>query len=470
MQDVIQTDIPARLDRLPWSRFHGLVVLALGITWVLDGLEVTIVGSLGPVLQDHRTLGLTAEDVGSVASFYVIGAVVGALGFGWLTDRVGRKMIFNVTLGVYVLGVLLSAFAWDFWSFACFRLITGLGIGGEYAAINSAIDELIPARLRGRIDLMVNGSYWAGAAAGAAASILLLSGILPIDIGWRLGFGIGGVLGLSILALRRLVPESPRWLVTHGRVREGEATIADIEQRVEPDGSLPKAEGTLTIHPRASFGFGLIFGTMLGKYRGRSFLALTLMAAQAFLFNAVFFTYGLVLQHYEHVPDADIGLYILPLCAGNFIGPFALGHLFDTIGRRRMICGTYAAAGVLLMVVAVLFGMGMLTATTQTIAWVVVFFFASAAASSAYLTASEIFPLETRALAIAVFYALGTLIGGAGAPWLFGHLIAAGSAWALSGGYCVAGVLMLAGAAVEAWMGIDAEGRPLEEIAEPLSG
>jgi MFS family permease len=471
MNEAIQTDIPSRLDRLPWSRFHWLVVLALGITWVLDGLEVTIVGSLGPVLQDHRTLGLTAQDVGSVASFYVVGAVVGALGFGWLTDRLGRKLIFNVTLGVYVLGVLLSAFAWDFWSFACFRLITGLGIGGEYAAINSAIDELIPARLRGRIDLMVNGSYWAGAAAGAAASILLLSGILPIDIGWRLGFGIGGVLGLSILLLRRIVPESPRWLVTHGRNQVAEATMADIEHRVEPNGTLPAAEGRLTVHPRKSFGFGLIFGAMLGgKYRSRSVLALTLMVGQAFLFNAVFFTYGLVLQHYEHVPDADIGLYILPLCAGNFIGPFVLGPLFDSVGRRRMICGTYAASGLLLMVVAVLFGEGLLTATTQTIAWVVVFFFASAAASSAYLTASEIFPLETRALAIAVFYALGTLIGGAGAPWLFGHLIAAGSAWALSAGYGVAGVLMLVGAAAEGWLGIDAEGRALEDIAEPLSG
>ncbi len=470
MPTPFQTDIPARLDRLPWSRFHGLVVLALGITWVLDGLEVTIVGSLGPALQDPRTLALTAQDIGSVASAYVLGAVVGALGFGWLTDRLGRKVIFYVTLAVYVAGVLLSAFAWDFWSFAAFRLITGLGIGGEYAAINSAIDELIPARLRGRIDLMVNGSYWAGAAVGAGASILLLSGWLPIDLGWRLGFGIGGVLGLSILLLRRIVPESPRWLVTHGHAETAEATMAEIERRVAPAQPLPAAEGSLTVHPRKSFGFDLIFGAMLGRYRGRSLLALVLMGAQAFLFNAVFFTYGLVLQHYEHVPDSAVGFYILPLCLGNFVGPFVLGPLFDTIGRRRMICATYAAAGLLLIVVGLLFGAGLLTATTQTIAWVVVFFFASAAASAAYLTASEIFPLETRALAIAVFYALGTLIGGAGAPWLFGHLISAGSAWALSAGYAVAGALMLAGAVAEAYLGIDAEGRPLEEIAEPLSG
>ena len=468
---VLRTDIPARLDRLPWSRFHLMVVLALGVTWILDGLEVTIVGSLGPVLQDRRTLGLTAEQVGSVASFYVVGAVVGALLFGWLTDRMGRKYVFFVTLAVYVAGVLASAFAWNFWSFAAFRLLTGLGIGGEYAAINSAIDELIPARLRGRIDLMVNGSYWAGAAAGAGASVVLLSGIVPIDLGWRLGFGIGAVLGLGILALRRIVPESPRWLVTHGRDAEATATMADIERRVTAAGGvLAPVDKTMVLHPQARFGFGAIFAAMFGAYRARSVLALGLMVAQAFLFNAVFFTYGLVLQHYEHVPDSDIGLYILPLCAGNLLGPLLLGHLFDTVGRRRMIAGTYAVSGLLLMLIGVLFGEGLLTATTQTIGWMVVFFFASAAASSAYLTASEIFPLETRALAIAVFYALGTLIGGAAAPWLFGRLIAADSAWALAGGYGVAGVLMLGGAGLEAWLGIDAEGRSLEDIALPLSG
>jgi len=468
----IQTDIPARLDRLPWSRFHALIVLALGITWVLDGLEVTIVGSLGPILQDQRTLGLSPQDVGSVASFYVIGAVVGALGFGWLTDRLGRRLIFNVTLGIYVVGVLLSAFAWDFWSFVAFRVITGLGIGGEYAAINSAIDELIPARLRGRIDLMVNGSYWLGAAAGAAASIPLLSGrMVSIDIGWRLGFGIGALMGLFILVLRRFVPESPRWLVTHGRHDEAKTTVDDIERRVVEagGGSMPEPEGVMTVHPRVNFGFGLIFKAMLGGYKGRSVLALILMTAQAFLFNAVFFTYGLVLSNYEHVPAADIGFYILPLCIGNFFGPVLLGPLFDTVGRRRMIAGTYGLTGVLLIGVAILFGLGMFDARTQTIAWVVVFFFASAASSSAYLTASEIFPLETRALAIAVFYALGTLIGGAAAPALFGWLIEMQSAWALSGGYMIAAVLMIVGAVTEAYLGIDAEGKSLESIARPLS-
>ncbi len=472
MSAALQTDIPARLDRLPWSGFHVLVVAALGITWILDGLEVTIMGSLGPALQDQRTLGLTAQDVGSLASFYLIGAVAGALGFGWLTDRLGRKRIFYFTLGTYVAGVLLSACSWNFWSFAAFRVITGLGIGGEYAAINSAIDELMPARLRGRIDVMVNGSYWLGAAAGAAASIPLLSGALvPLDWGWRLGFAVGGVLGAGVLFLRHQLPESPRWLVTHGKPEMAQQTMTEIETRVSrTGGALARAEGSLTIHPRKSFGFGLIFSAMLGRrYRGRSMLALTLVVGQAFLFNAVFFTYGLVLQHYEHVPEASVGLYILPLCAGNFVGPMVLGHFFDTIGRKKMIAGTYAVSGVLLMAVAVLFGLGLLTATTQTLCWVVVFFFASAAASSAYLTSSEIFPLETRALAIAVFFALGTLIGGAAAPYLFGWLISAGSAWALAAGYGVAGLLMLAGAGMELWLGIDAEGKSLEDIAEPLS-
>ena len=472
MSAAIQTDIPARLDRLPWSRFHLIVVLALGVTWVLDGLEVTIVGSLGPVLQDHRTLGLTAQQVGTAASVYVVGAVAGALFFGWLTDRVGRKLIFSVTLGIYVLGVVLSACSWNFASFALFRAITGFGIGGEYAAINSAIDELMPARLRGRIDLMVNGSYWGGAALGAAASLVLVSGrFVPLDWGWRLGFGIGGALGLAVLFLRRAVPESPRWLVTHGHDEQARADMADVERRVSQSGggTLPQAHGTLTIHPRKTFGFGLVFGAMLGRHRGRSALALTLMVAQAFLFNAVYFTYGLVLEKFEAVPAADVGLYVLPLTLGSLVGPFALGHLFDTVGRRIMVTLTYAVTGLLLVATAILFGFGALTAVTQTACWTAVFFFASAAASSAYLPASEIFPLETRALAIAVFYALGTLIGGAAAPWLFGRLIGSGSAWALAAGYCVASTLMLVGAGMEMAFGVDAEGKSLEDIAPPLS-
>jgi MFS family permease len=425
----IETDIPARLDRLPWSRFHLLIVVALGITWVLDGLEVTIVGSIGPMLQDKRTLGLSPQDIGTMASAYVAGAVAGALLFGWLTDRFGRRLVFNVTLGIYVLSVLASACAWDFWSLAAFRVTTGLAIGGEYAAINSAIDELIPARLRGRTDLIVNGSYWGGAALGAAASLLLLGGgIVAPQLGWRLGFGVGGVLGLGVLLLRQFVPESPRWLVTHGRADEAEKTVAEVEQRVRDSGggSLGPACGTLTVHPRKTFGFGLIFAAMLGHYKWRSLLAFTLMVAQAFLFNAVFFTYGLVLTKAYQVPPQNIGIYVLPLALGNLMGPLLLGHLFDTVGRRIMIAATYGVSGVLMAATGWAFHAELLNAWTQTACWVAIFFVASAAASSAYLTASEIFPLETRALAIATFYALGTLVGGVAAPWLFGQLIGAG--------------------------------------------
>jgi MFS family permease len=464
----ITTDIPARMDRLPWSRFHLLVVIALGITWVLDGLEVTIVGSIGPILKDQQTLGLTDQDIGSVAACYVAGAVAGALLFGWLTDRFGRRLIFNVTLGIYLFGVLCSAFAWNVWSFAAFRAMTGLGIGGEYAAINSAIDELIPARLRGRVDLIVNGSYWAGAALGAGGSLLLLSGrFVGVDLGWRLGFGIGAALGSIILVLRRFVPESPRWQITHGRESEAKQTTNEIERKIGKQ--LPPPKGSLKIHPRKVFGFGLILGAMIGKNSGRSFLAPALLVAQAFLFNAVFFTYGLVLATFYHVQEARIGIYILPLAAGNFLGPLLLGRLFDTVGRKKMIAGTYGVSGVLLVVVAVLFGLDVLTAWTQTICWMVIFFIASAAASSAYLTASEIFPLETRAMAIAVFYALGTLIGGVSAPFLFGYLIGSGSQWAVAGGYAGAAALMIAGAVCEAIFGVEAAGRSLEDVAQPLS-
>ena len=469
---MFETDIPARLDRLPWSRFHLLIVVALGITWVLDGLEVTIVGSIGPMLQDKAALGLTPQDIGALASAYIGGAVAGALIFGWLTDRFGRRIIFYITLSFYIAGVLASACAWSALSLGIFRVVTGLGIGGEYAAINSAIDELIPARLRGRIGLIVNGSYWGGAAIGAAASLLLLGGrLVSPGLGWRLGFGVGGVLGLGVLLLRGFVPESPRWLVTHGRREEAEKTVRDVEQRVEHDTGtpLPPAHGRLTVHPRKVFGFGLILSAMLGQYRARALLVLSLMVAQAFLFNAVFFTYGLVLSDAYHVPAESVGAYILPLALGNLLGPVLLGHFFDTIGRRIMITATYAMAGVLLGATAWAFHAGLFTAWTQTAAWIAIFFFASAAASSAYLTVSEIFPLETRALAIALFYALGTLVGGVCAPLLFGRLIGA-SVGAVAYGYAGAAVLMLCAAGMEAWLGIDAEGKSLEEIAQPLSG
>ena len=447
-------------------------MLGLGITWILDGLEVTIVGSLGPALQSSDTLHLSSANLGTIASFYVAGAVAGALVFGWTTDRFGRRLVFYVTLIVYLVGVLLSALAWDFWSFALFRLLTGLGIGGEYAAVNSAIDELIPAKYRGRVDLIVNGSFWLGAAFGALATPFLLDqGIFAVNLGWRLGFGIGGVLGSAILLLRQFVPESPRWLVTHCRSDEAETTVKEIEDRVTADTgrSLSKPDERLEVHPRKSFGLGLIFSAMLGKYRQRSILALTLMVAQSFLYNSVFFTFGLILAHFYQVPSEQIGFYILPLAIGNFCGPLLLGHLFDTVGRRKMISLTFGLSGVFLIVTAVLFGLDRLTAVTQTIAWLAVFFVASPAASSAYLTASEIFPLETRALAIACFYALGTALGGSIAPSVFGRLIETGSPWQVSFGYIVAALLLLAAAAVEWLLGVDAEGKSLESIADPLS-
>ncbi len=467
----VSTNIPARLDRLPWCRFHALLVAALGITWILDGLEVTIVGSIGPILRDPRTLGLSAEQLGGAASVYVVGAVIGALLFGWLTDRFGRKSIFSVTLGIYIVGVLLSAFSWDIGSFMAFRFLTGVGIGGEYSAINSAIDELIPARLRGRVDLIVNGSFWLGAGAGAGASLFLLSGdVMNIDLGWRLGFGIGGVLGLFILLLRRWVPESPRWLVTHGKHSESHAAIAEIERRVMRCTGIPleTVHESLLVYPRRVFGYGVVLRAMFGQYRARSLLVLTLMVSQACLYNAVFFTYGMVLTKYGHVSASRVGMFILPLAAANFLGPLLLGTYFDTLGRRRMIFGTYAVSGVLMLVVAALFAAGDLTALTQTLGWAAIFFFASAAASAAYLTASEVFPLETRATAISLFYAFG-MVFAAATPWIFGRLIGTGGPVPVAIGYGFAAILMLIAGYTALRLGVDAERRSLESIAPPLS-
>ena len=449
-----------------------LLIGALGVTWILDGLEVTIVGAIGGVLRDRRTLGLSAAEIGAVGSCYVAGAVLGALAFGWLADRYGRRRIFYATLGLYLAGVALSACSWNFWSFALFRAITGGGIGGEYAAINSAIDEMMPARLRGRLDLAINGTYWLGAALGAASTLLLLDPrLLPVDVGWRLGFAIGAVLSAGILLLRRFVPESPRWLVTHGYAEQAEAAMAEIECKVSGGRNLalPPAAGKITIHPRRSYGIGLIARVMLGRLRERAFLVTVLMAAQAFLYNALFFTYALVLTQFYGVAQGRAGIFLLPLALGNFLGPVLLGRLFDTLGRRVMIAGTYLAAGLLLGLTGYLFAIGALNAMTQTLAWSVIFFFASAAASAAYLTASEIFPLEMRALAIACFYAIGTAVGGIAAPLVFGALIGAGSRWSIFGGYLAAALLMLAAAGVAARFGVDAEGRSLEDVSAPLS-
>jgi len=468
----VRTDVPARLDRLPWSPFHRLVVAALGITWILDGLEVTLAGSIAAALQESPRLQLSAEQVGLTGTAYLTGAILGALFFGHLTDRLGRKRLFNITLGVYLVATAATALSWDFPSFALFRFFTGAGIGGEYTAINSAIQELIPARLRGRTDLAINGSFWLGAALGAGGSIWLLDpGWLPPDLGWRLAFGLGAGLGLVILYLRRFVPESPRWLMTHGRLAEAEAVVEEIETRVAAGtgASLPPLRHrSLSLVGARRVSLLLVARTLLLHFPRRTVLGLVLMASQAFFYNAIFFTYALVLTRFYAVPAGHVGWYILPFALGNFAGPLLLGPLFDTLGRKPMIAATYTLAGLLLAASGALFAAGLLSAATLTFAWTVVFFFASAAASAAYLTVGESFPLELRALAIALFYAFGTLLGGAGSPWLFGVLIASGSRGEILLGYLIGAVLMLVAAAVELKLGIAAERRALEEVALPL--
>jgi MFS family permease len=463
-----ETDVPARLDRLAWSRFHTLVLVALGVTWILDGLEVTLAGALAGALQASPALRLDEAEVGLAASAYLGGAVVGAFFFGWLTDRLGRKRLFGVTLGVYLVATALSAFAFDFSSFAVLRFLTGAGIGGEYVAINSAIQELIPARYRGRTDLVVNGSYWIGAALGALGAVVLLApGRLPLDVGWRVAFGLGAALGLVILYLRRFLPESPRWLIVHGRVAEAERIVAEIERRTRQDAPGPAAR--IRLNARGGGGLVDAVRTLFRLYPRRAALGVVLMASQAFFYNAIFFTYALVLGRFYGVPADRVGLYILPFAAGNFLGTLLLGRLFDTLGRRPMIAGTYAAAGLLLAASAWLFAAGRLDATTMTLAWTVVFFFASAAASSAYLTVGESFPLEVRALAIALFFALGTGVGGVAGPWLFGRLIGGGDPASIAWGYAFGAALMLCAALAELWLGVAAERRPLEDVAAPLS-
>jgi MFS family permease len=466
---IISTDIPHRLDRLPWSRFHVLVVMALGVTWVLDGLEVTLVGSIAGALKESPVLRFSNADVGFASSAYLVGAVFGAVVFGWLTDRWGRKKLFFITLAVYLIGTAATAASWDLWSFAVFRLITGAGIGGEYTAINSTIQELIPARMRGHTDLIINGSFWLGAAAGAAASLFLLDpAIVSPEVGWRLAFLSGAILGLAVFLMRWWIPESPRWLVTHGRADEADHVVAGIERSIGRAGYSHPVEAQQRLRTRRFTPWAEVVRTLFHTYRRRTLVGLALMAAQAFFYNAIFFTYALILTDFYGVPIASVGWYILPFAAGNFLGPLLLGRLFDTLGRRIMVTLTYAASGVLLAVAGYLFSIGVLSATTQTAAWVVVFFFASAAASSAYLTVSECFPLETRALAIAFFYAAGTAIGGVIGPWLFGALIDTRSRASVFLGYLAAAAAMLVAAFVQWIFGVAAEGKPLEQVARPL--
>ena len=424
----VRSTVSARLDSLLWSRFHTLVVFALGITWVLDGLEVTIAGSIAPALEASPALRFTAADVGLGASSYLLGAVVGALFFGWLTDRWGRKKLFFITLALYLVATAATGLSWNLWSFCFFRFFTGAGIGGEYSAINSTIQEFVPARYRGRVDLVINGSFWLGAAVGAVAALFVLDPkYFAPDHGWRVSFFAGAALGLVILLVRRFIPESPRWLVIHGREQEAEAAMKEVEALAHEHATKEASQKAMTFNVRSHTPLREVFKTLLVDNRRRSLVGLTLMSAQAFFYNAIFFTYALVLTKFYNINPATIGLYILPFAAGNFLGPLLLGPLFDSIGRRVMIAATYILSGVLLAIVGWLFHASLLTAVTQTFAWMAIFFFASAAASSAYLTVGETFPLEMRALAIAVFYAAGTALGGVAAPAIFSSVIETGS-------------------------------------------
>lgn len=466
----VKSTIPARLDSLRWSRFHTLVIFALGITWVLDGLEVTLAGSIAPALEASPVLRFTASDVGLGASAYLAGAVVGALFFGWLTDRWGRKKLFFITLALYLAATAATGLSWNLWSFCLFRFLTGAGIGGEYSAINSTIQEFVPARYRGRVDLLVNGSFWLGAGLGAGVAIVVLDpNIFAPDHGWRISFFLGAALGLFILLIRRFIPESPRWLVIHGREQEAEEAMKDVEAMAHEHAAKSADAKPMTFVARSHTPLREVFHTLLVVHRKRALIGLTLMSAQAFFYNAIFFTYALVLTRFYQVPPPSVGLYLLPFAAGNFFGPLLLGPLFDSLGRRIMIGSTYVVSGVLLALTGWLFDAGLLTAFTQTLCWMAIFFFASAAASSAYLTVGETFPLEMRALAIAIFYALGTGLGGVAAPAIFSAVIESGSRGGVFAFYLTGAALMIFAGLMQALFGLDAEGKGLEDVATPLS-
>lgn len=473
---VVRTLVPARIDRLPWSSFHTRMVVALGVAWILDGLEITVASSVADTLTKPETLHMSSTAVGLVATVYLVGEVFGALLFGNLSDRLGRRKLFLVTLGVYLVGSGLTAATlgngagWVVFLYAT-RFIAGMGIGGEYAAINSAIDELIPARFRGRVDIAVNGTYWAGAIIGTLGTFILLNH-MSLSVGWRLGFLIGPVLGLVILLVRRNLPESPRWQIMHGRAHDAEESISEIEREVAATGvTLPPVDESkaIEIRPADRIGYLALTRVLFREYPQRAILGASLMISQSFLYNAIFFTYTLVLGKFYGVPSSSTPIYLIAFAVGNLVGPFAIGHLFDTIGRRRMISGTYILSGVLLSISAVLFYAGWLNAITQTICWCVIFFFASAGASSAYLTVSEIFPLEVRAKAIAVFFAIAQGFGALG-PVIYGALIGDGEhPVRLFLGYLLGAAVMIGGGLVAYFLAVDAEGRSLEDIAEPLA-
>ena len=472
----IRSLIPARIDRLPWSPFHSRLVAALGVAWILDGLEITVASGVGDLLTHKDTLSLSSAEVGAIASVYLVGEVVGALFFGRLSDKLGRRNLFILTLAVYLIGSGLTAFtlgssaAWLVWLYLT-RFIAGMGIGGEYAAINSAIDELIPSKYRGRVDIAVNGTYWAGAILGTIGTYVILNNVHP-SLAWRLGFLLGPVLGLVIIFVRRNLPESPRWQVMNGRTEEAEKSINFIESEVEAGGrKLPPVDQSrmMELTPAEDIGYLALLRVLFRDYPTRSVYAAALMITQSFLYNAIFFTYSLVLGKIYGVPAGSQSLYLIGFCVGNLLGPLLLGHFFDTIGRKKMIAGTYILSGALLALSAILFNAGVLNSITQTLTWCVIFFFASAGASAGYLTVSEIFPLEVRAKAIAVFFAIAQCFGALG-PIIFGALIGDGSnPFNLFIGYLVGAVVMIIGGLVTIAYGVAAEGKSLEDIAAPLA-
>ena len=469
----IETRVPARLDRLPWSRFHWMVVIGLGTVWILDGLEVTIVGSIAARLQEPDSgLELSASQVLTGGSIYVAGACVGALFFGQLTDRFGRKKLFLLTLVLYLVATVATAFAGSALYFYIARFFTGAGIGGEYAAINSAIDELIPARVRGRVDLIINGSYWLGAAGGALGSLVLLdTSIFAPDIGWRVAFLIGAVLGVGILIVRRHVPESPRWMFIHGHDEEADRTVSDIEREVEKETGeqLEEPGDAITVRQRKTISFRTIASTAFKRYPRRTTLGLALFVGQAFIYNAVTFGLGTFLVEFYDIDDGRVPIYIALFAVSNFLGPLLLGRLFDTVGRKPMIAGTYLGSAIVLCVLTILFVGESLGLWGFMALLLVTFFLASAGASSAYLTVSEIFPMETRALAIAFFYAIGTAVGGITGPFLFGKMIESGSESQVAIAFFIGAGVMALGGIVELFLGVKAEGQDLESIAKPLT-
>jgi MFS family permease len=470
---IIRTRIPARLDRLPWSRFHWRVVAGLGTVWILDGLQVTIVGSIGSRLTDRGSgIHLTAGDIGTAGALYVAGACIGALLFGQLTDRRGRKKLMVVTLAVYIVATVVTTFATVPWYFFLCRFVTGAGIGGEYAAVNSAIDELIPARNRGQVDITINGSYWVGAAAGGMLGLVFLDqSLFPLNVGWRLSFAVGAVLGLGILLVRRSLPESPRWLFLHGRVDEAERIVSEIEAEVQAETGVQLSDPgeAIVVRQRGPISFREIARIAIRYYPNRAVLGMALFIGQAFLYNAVTFDLGTLLHRYFGVSSGAVPGFMVIFAAGNFFGPFLLGRLFDTVGRKPMIAGTYLISAALTVLLAVLFAAGELNQWGFIGLVGVTFFFASAGASSAYLTVSEIFPMEMRALAIAFFFALGTAVGGITGPLVFGAFIDSGHTTTVAIGFYIGAAAMALGGVAELVFGVRAERTSLENIAAPIS-